>query len=214
MDRADVLKPLPGLPNRVRKNNSRPPSSRRFNVRNFGPRFLQLDKRARLEGGPGEPPPGFLSFTTSKDEWYVYWGMAKVFNDPPYPRKPPYTGGVRWRYQKAIDGGRRVSGGAVVDFVVGDDLTGERLYRERIGIRVQTERFHVYALQRIKAYDLNQAFQLSKQMRVIDLYSQDFIKDPTGNAIVRLLHDTLAGTSSRNPATSATATRAKFNQYL
>jgi hypothetical protein len=138
-----------------------------------------------------------VSATTSLSEWWAYWGFAKFFNDPKDPRQPPFFGGRDWGYQIASMGGRREPGGAVVDYVV-------YLIGEVVGIRLQTDRFHLTAGPEKQAYDEAQLRNLSRQMVILDIFEQDFIGDKSGESVVRVIADTLGGRGRVNPLRSGT----------
>lgn len=171
---------------------------RRDPVTSTGPRVLQLQKDPTRQIGPGDPPPGFISATTSKSEWWAYWGLAKYFQDPRDPRVPPFFGGALWGYQIALQGGRREPGGAVVDFLVW--LPGET-----IGIRLQTTRFHIMTGPEKQAYDEAQFSNLSRFLTVKDIYEEQFIGDASGEAICRIIADTVGGRARWSPIRSGTA---------
>lgn len=176
---------------------ARPGQLRRVPVTGTGPRDLGLQRKPDRQTGPGEPPPGFVRATTSLSEWWVYWALAKFFDDPRDPRQPPFFGGRDWGYQIAAQGGRKEPGGAVVDFVV-------YLIGETVGIRLQTDRFHLAAGPEKQAYDEAQARNLSRQMTVKDLYEQDYIGDKSGESVVRIIADTIGGRGRVNPLRSGT----------
>ena len=165
-----------------------------------GPRDLRLMVTpTRLSIGPGEPPPGFVTATTSASEWIAYWASAVVFHDPPDPRRPPDFGGRDWGYQKSLDGGRREQGGAVIDYIYW--LPGET-----IGMRLQTARFHDAAGPEKEAMDRAQLVALSWQwgITIKDLDEQDIIADRTGEAAVRRLVELLGGRERINPGVAGT----------
>lgn len=189
--------PLPGLPQLRKLTGLKTP--RRLPLRQTGPKVLALQKDPGVIGGPGEPPEGFVTAHTSRTEWIIYWALAKVLRDPPNPRKPPFVGGATWSYQKAIDGGR-VVGGQVVDFVV----LGER-GNPTVGIRVQTEHFHIMTDTAKQIED----FLLKVTERAIDLivdiFDQDFIADKTGHAACVVVANAIKGIQRGNPITQGTA---------
>ena len=192
----------------VRKNlaipQNRPPRLRRIPRENRGPKELRLWVEPERNVGPGEPPPGFVTGTTSASEWVPYWAISKVFSDPPDPRKPPFEGGQLWDYQVSLDGGRRQRGGSVADFTVW-------LPSQPIIIRLVTERFHIATNALKKAQDRRQAMNLEKYARVVDLYEQDIIADQSGEAAVRRIVELLGGRQRINPATAGTFRRVRPN---
>lgn len=190
-----------------RKNNAipqnRPPRLRRIPRTVRGPKGLGLWITPERVVGPGEPPPGFVSGTTSRSEWVAYWAMAKIFEDPPDPSVPPYEGGMNWKYQVPFEGGRSKRGGSVMDFLV-------TLPAEMIGIRLSTERYHEAVDPRKKAFDRAQAMSLEKRnVRVEDLYEQDIIADTTGNAAIRRIIELLGGWDRVSPSRAGTFRRVR-----
>src|SRR5690606_25402309 len=83
---AGVVDHAPELPKvrDARRRPVRPPRLRSFPVMPRGPRLYKLDPD-HAKSGPGEPPPGFVTATTSATEWFVYWAVAKggVTRSPP-----------------------------------------------------------------------------------------------------------------------------------
>lgn len=159
---------------------SRPPA-----IRSYGPSELGLRKGPEHRGGPGKPPAGFVSATTSAEEWIPYWALGTVFQDPDreHIRIPPFFGGLEWGYQI----GDRELGGAVVDYVV-------YLPGEIVGIRLVTD-FHIGNLSNPtkEASDVTQVLSLGRWMTVKDLNSQDVIEDESGAAAVSTIIDLLGG---------------------
>lgn len=191
---------LPALPRVVAEK--RPPRLRRPSRLPTGPRLYRLSTDPTRIVGPGEAPTGFVGATTSKSEWIIYWALAKVLGDPPDPRRPPYFGGRDWGYQIAALGAfTRQLGSAVIDFVV---------FRpeEQIGIRIQTSRFHDAAGPTQQGYDALQVVALGRRYRVIDIFEQDFIDDPTGQAAVVVVKEAL-GLTQRAPTISTGRSTAK-----
>lgn len=130
--------------------------------------------------------------------------MSKVFGVPINPHEPPWLGypGVWW-YQSEFMGGRKMAGGAVVDFVVEAGQKSD----QQIGFRLVTERFHLYADAETQASDQLQLWRLSEHMRVVDLYDQDFLQDASGQTAIVLIKDALAGRIQPNPNTQGTTQR-------
>lgn len=173
------------------------PKLRSVPVFTTGPRILGAGRDPVRLGGYGQPPPNFVGPTTSASEWICYWSLAKIFNDPEDPRIPPFFGGRDWGYQINENGGR-VRGGAVVDFLI--FLPGQR-----IGIRLQTVFFHLFAGPKKQAYDVLQIKDLSHDMIIKDLYENDILGDPTGSKAIRAIVDLLGGRKRINPITNQTA---------
>lgn len=187
---------------RATPTRTRPGQLRREPVFGTGPRDLGLQKDPARQTGPGEPPPGFISATTSRSEWVFYWALAKAFNDPRDPRLPPFWGGRDWAYQIAFQGGRREPGGAVVDYLI-------YLPGETIGVRLQTERFHIAVGPEKQAYDEAQFNNLSRYLTVRDVYEQDFLGDRSGAAAVRVAVETIGGRGRMSPIRSGTYRRVR-----
>lgn len=197
------LKGLPPLPKTGR--NPRPKPLRKPSARPTGPRLYRLETKPQRSGvGPGEPPTGFLATDLhgSRTEWWVYWALAKVLHDPPDPRQPPFVGGSTWGYQKATSPFTRSVGSQVLDFVV---FTG----RKTIGIRVDTERYHIFTTATQQAKD----FYLTTNERAVDqivsIYDQDFLGDPTGRAVCAAVADAIKGIQRYSPIRTGTARRVR-----
>jgi hypothetical protein len=190
--------PLPGLDSLGKLQLLKP--LRRPPLRFTGPRVLRLQARPIEKGGPGEPPEGFITAHTSKDEWIIYWALAKVTKDPRDPRIPPFTGGANWEYQKAIDGGRIV-GGQVVDFVYVQPDS------KTLGLRIQTEHWHIMTT----AAKQQQDFLLKVSQRavdqIVDIFSQDYLGDASGKAACAVVADAIKGNQSYSPIFSGAAQR-------
>ncbi len=171
-----------------------------------GPRLYRLDAKPQTFGGPGEPPEGFVTPHTSRDEWFYYWALSVVQNDPPNPRQPPFVGGLNWGYQHPDIGGlggRESIGGAVTDFII-------REYKGKSMIhRLQTEFFHIMAAAEVIARDLYQKTHLSGYTDIIDVYSQWFIHDETGAAACATARRALGGEHAANPNTFGLAERVR-----
>ena len=180
----------------------RPPHIRGFTVFSTGPRLLGLAKDPQIIAGPGLPPPGFVGPTTSASEWVLYWALAKVFDDPENPRLPPFLGGRDWSYQISVEGGRRERGGSVVDMVI--FLPGEK-----IGVRLQTERFHVFAGPKKQSYDLIQEKNLSRFMTIRDVFEQDILPAGDGSKAIAAVVNLLGGRRRISPITSQRARRVR-----
>lgn len=150
------------------------------------PAIFQTGKRRIQLDGPGEPPVGFVSGTTSLSEWYIYWAFLKV--------KGP-EGESSWGFQIDAGGGRGRRGGAVIDFVVWDQ-------EPRLAIRIQTERYHIAVRQQVQTFD-----ETSKRMlerlgyKVIDIYEEHFIRDKSGRMSIILVREALQGKQRPSPLT-------------
>lgn len=141
--------------------------------------------------GPGEPPLDFVGGTTSRTEWFVFWAFTKLLGPP----------GTVWTYQESYAGGRHVPGGAVVDFVL-------YMPKFRILVRVQTWQFHFSdGAEKVQA-DKEQRIALPGPFGeeiVIDVYEQYFIQDETGDAVLEVCKDAIAGIEWPNPMATGLA---------
>jgi len=168
----------------------------------YGPSILRSIQKETYGSGYGEPPPGFVVGQTSVTEWIVYYSLAKIFDDPKDPRKPPYFGGTNWGYQIARLGGHvRAVGSAVIDFVVYHEAT-------TVGIRVVTERYHIFAGSRQQAYDTLQRAELERSgITVVDLYDDDLLGDPSGQKAIIATKRAIGMLEPINPMLAGTAIR-------
>jgi hypothetical protein len=129
----------------------------------------------RKGAGAGPPPEGFVGGGTSGSEWIAYVALAKVMNDPPDPRQPPYHGGVSWGYQIPLLGTyTRELGSAVADYIV---------YGPHVDIiiRLQTRRFHEGFGATKSGLDVLQRAELNTRGIVIDIWEGDFMDADPGN---------------------------------
>jgi hypothetical protein len=183
--------PKPPKPARPAQAFSRPsvPRPPRPTIFPAGPKQLHVTSKPEFIGGPGEPPLWFLNLGyNSRDEWPPYWWLTK--------KKGPE--GQGWVYQKNELNGRKMPGGAVVDFAVLDQSPP-------IAIRVQTERFHLAVNFRKQAGDREQRVALSNAgFTVADIYSYTYIHDPSGRAVSKLMSDILGGRHQPDPITTGT----------
>lgn len=140
-----------------------------------------LTKAARLTSGPGDPPAGFLNGNNSRDEWPPYWALTKIC-----PRM-----GLTFMYQSKVQGGRKRPGGSVPDFLI---------IELRMILRIQTERYHIAVGSGKQLRDTAQRRSLENAgFVVIDLYAQDYNKDKSGQAIIKLVWDALHFREMPNP---------------
>lgn len=170
----------------------------------LGPAIYNRGKKPDLVGlGPGEPPPGFLTAWTSASEWRYYWAIAKIMDDPPNPRQPPFAGGREWKYQWEDPAfGARVPGGQVMDFAV-------EWADEVVGLRIQTERYHVMAGANQQARDAFLKMHILVVDRVMDLFDQVSIHDLSGAATVAQVKRALRGEVEVDPIKAGTAQRVR-----
>ena len=191
--------PLGDLPHIEQHRTPRPKRIRYFTVKPQGPKIYQLGKNPELDSDWFSPPAAFLDpkYHGSKDEWRYYRALMLILDPGRNPRQPPYTGGKHWVYQKSVEGGR-IPGGQVVDFVVDQ---GNRM----LGLRIQTERYHVMAGPDKIAFD----FYLKQNAKgidlIIDLYTQYSEADKSGRATMAQVKNALKGNQEPNPGPFGTA---------
>jgi hypothetical protein len=167
----------------------------RLPVRKTGSRHINVGRKPELVSGPGQPPPGFRGAHTSGSEWPWYWASMKILDPLRDPRVGPFFGGRNWKYQAVeFAGAVRV---AAVDFVY-------YLPGQMIGVRIQTDRYHLSAGVEKQGYDQVQRRNLSRLLDVRDVFERDFMKDPSGEAACRLLIDTLGGRDRLDPISTGT----------
>lgn len=174
---------------------------RRPTVAPSGPEILGLRKQRVHTGGPGQPPPGFVTATTSAVEWVWYWASAVYLRSPPDPRQPPYIGdGILWSYQVPDDAHDvRALGSYVSDFVyyLG---TGQTV------VRIDTYYYHIAADPEQQARDLYQKLHgNAENVIVVSAYDASFMGDPTGRAAVAAVADAIAGREIVSPIRGGTA---------
>ena len=184
----------------IRAQPQRPNQRRKHPLTTRGPRFLGLEREAIHTGGPGQPPPGFLGPTVSAHEWPWFWASRKVFDPQLDPRQPPFSGGRGWDYQNPYH-----------QFGILQDVLDFLYYLpgELVGVRIQTPFFHRGPEK--DAYDAAQARALSRMVKVVDVFSQDFVQDETGRAAVRLLVEALGGRTRLNVMQAGTFYPARPN---
>lgn len=185
--------PLKELPSLKRHRIPRPPRLRYFTVKPQGPDLYRGVRNPVEDNDWFSPPPQFLDpkLHGSAEEWPIYKGLMLKLDPGRDPRKPPYEGGKTWKYQKSLAGGR-VPGGQVVDFVVDQ---GNRT----LGIRVQTERYHVFAGPDKVAFDFYLKTHSVGIDLIIDIYSQYYLGDKSGHAAMVQVANALKGQQAPNP---------------
>ncbi len=191
--------PKPGkLPRPPRLRNKIPTAPR-------GPKIYHRGEAPIPGASPFmNPPLGFVTAHTSLPEWMVYLAMAYETGQPKDPFTPPFIGGPPiWVYQKAEEGGR-VPGGSVSDFVV-LNFNGTA----QIGIRVETERFHIWTDAAQQKKDLYINAHLRTVNKIVRIFDQDFIDDPTGEKVCRVVSLALKGIERSNPIYFGTAQRVR-----
>lgn len=169
-------------------------------LRPTGPQRLRIIEQ--FVGGYGDPPPGFIGGQNSITEWIVYFSLFKIFDPHADPRKPPFFG-LRpyFAYQSAELGLYvRAPGSAVVDFLIYEGRT-------LIAMRIQTEFFHVFTDERKHASDLVQRANLARKLKVIDVYDNDLLGDPSGAKAIVTLKRALNMIEDINPVINGNAIR-------
>jgi hypothetical protein len=146
-----------------------------------GPRIYQMDRKPQVLGPPGAVPPGFVTPKTSATEWPPYWGLARITGYPRAEdvRKFPFVGGPPiWTYQAfAETGSSRASN---IDFVV----WGPFQNATPVAIRIQTEFFHNFTTIDNQIYDITMRDKLENGFDVYDIYDYEYMRDPSGAAII------------------------------
>lgn len=184
---ADLYKAPPKPP--VTPRTDQPPQPPKRTALPSGPKRYRLEARGIIIGGPGEPPPGFVTGTTSKVEWYWYWAMTKL--------KGPEGPSSGWAYQDSAAGGRTLPGGSILDFLVFDQVP-------RLAIRIQTDRFHQAFGARQIIYDTEQMITLNRLgYEVVNTWSQDWQNDASGQAVIAACKKILYGGRERDPIATA-----------
>lgn len=178
------------------------PTVRSVPVYGLGPRAYSFNRPPKVKGGPGDPPPGFLIASTSKSEWLCYWAMAHIFPEPRDPRQPPFVGGPPdWGYQVPFLGGRQVLG-SVLDFLVWNTPSGRP-----VGIRIQTEYFHLFTPTAKQASDLLRRQRLNARIDVVDVFDYTFTGDASGQAAIQVMKAAIGQIAIPDPLRGATARR-------
>ena len=91
-------------------------------------------------------------------------------------------------------------GGSVVDFVVHQGVG-------TLGIRIQTERFHIFADVAEQMRDFAVKIHLQALDKVIDVFDQWSISDRTGEATVKQIRRAIQGIQEEDPIRFGTAQR-------
>ena len=150
------------------------------------------------------PPEGFVGAHTSLTEWQVYLAFSLHYGQPKDPYQRPFVGAPPlWVYQKLEEGGR-VPGGSVSDFVITSD-TGTAL----IGIRVETERFHIWTTGAQQAQDIYINSHLKTVNKIVRIWDQHFIGDTTGEQVMKVTALAIKGIELPSPIRMGTAERVR-----
>lgn len=190
----DVFKPD------VQRPQVQSPSLRRSQVViPTGPRLYQRIRKPLHTGGPGIPPPDFVTNTTSASEWMWYWASKRVLDPDVDPRHPPFNGGRLWSYQAQelarYEGARGKALSTNVDFLY-------RVSYPELVVRIMTYRYHEATNAIQQAYDHEQQRRLLGSFDEVEVFEADFVGDPTGEAAIVLLKETLGLIRRRDPLTS------------
>jgi hypothetical protein len=184
----------------------RPPRDRgRKPVRPTGPDIYHRGSEPIIDSPFMHPPGGFVTAHTSGVEWMCFLALA-ILNPgfPEDPFSPPFIGGPPiWVYQKHEQGGR-VAGGSVSDFVVLSNSGAAK-----IGIRVETERFHIWTDSGTQQKDIYIAAHLETVNKIVRVYDQHFVDDPTGEKVTRIMALAMKGIELPSPVTMGTAQRVR-----
>ena len=161
-----------------------------------GPRIYQFGKEQRHTGGPGDPPPGFITIKTTATEWPIYWALAKVLGTPAADkiRTAPFLGGPpHWEYQSYVDvGGLKDTN---YDFMIWQPNG----FSAPVAIRIQTEGFHSFTHNAKHVYDRLHRARGEENFDVVDIYDAYYMSDPSGQAAVQLVKMALGLIEPPNP---------------
>ncbi len=202
---ATLKGPQPQQPDISRSSIARPgrPGMRKNAWRKYGPRLYRLSEDPEQVGGPGKPPEAFLSGKTSASEWPLWWAMAKIWGVPTDPRRGPFEGdfGGIWGYQRyfPIQG---ATGKTNVDFV----YYGKGHF---IGIRVQSEHFHLATDAAQQALDEWLGGHNYGVSQIVDVYEQDYLSDLTGASACKVMADACRGIQNAGPLRKGNTYRIK-----
>lgn len=161
----------------------------------YGPDELHLRETIVYDGGPDSfvknNPQLFATSSTSRDEGYFYWGLVKkIGKEDEYGKN-----GLRWQYQVKMRGAAGGPGGAIVDFVISGTIHGLDL-----GVRIQTPFYHTGAGPLKKGEDFEQSYTIMDSgLFPVDIYSIDYISDPTGRAVLNTVDQTLLAQPNYSP---------------
>ena len=174
-----------------------------------GPRIYQFGKEQRHTGGPGDPPPGFITIKTTATEWPIYWALAKVLGAPAADkvRTAPFLGGPpAWSYQSYIDvGGLKQSN---FDFMVWQPNP----YSAPVAIRCQTEGFHNFVNNAKHVYDKLHRSRAEDDFDVVDIYDYLYLGDKSGQAAILAVKYALQLIEPPNPVYTHAVRRT--NSYM
>jgi hypothetical protein len=96
----------------------------------------------------------------------------------------------------------------VVDFLVeANQYTGGK----PIALRLQTEFYHLYTSDVKQSYEQLYRSRMAAHYIPVDLFEQNFLLDPTGQAVVLVVKGALAGKVEPNPMRGGTPLRIPGN---
>lgn len=167
---------------------------RPLDIRRPGPFEVRPPKKGIRFAGPGDPPAGFVNGNNSIGEWYLYWALSRIFEDPEEPRVPPYNGGERWDYQVPFLGGRDELGGLIADFVIRMPSSKD------VAVDLISGHYHTAAGTEKRAIDRARLRAMAQFMEVIEIFEIDLILDPTGEQAVSTTIEALGGRSRIDPS--------------
>lgn len=161
----------------------------------YGPEELRLRENLIPEGGPDQfvrnNPGLFATGTTSRDEGYFYWGLLKRVGEEGTKGHL----GITWYYQSSVAGGRHRPGGAIIDFLL--EVPSGRF---DLGIRIVTPYRHTFAGPLKRGTDDAQVLYLRRQgIQAVDVFSKNYIGDPSGRAVIQSVDRAIAGDNDFSP---------------
>ncbi len=154
-----------------------------------------MDKEPERISGPGIMPDAFKTGKTSQSEWVLYWAMCKVHGTPEDPRRGPFEGDhgspPKWAFQKyfPIEG---VTGKTNIDFV-------SYIGAKSIGIRLESERFHIEADPIQKALDEWLKLHNFTAFTIVNVFEQDYMADLSGREACVVMANASRGIESHGP---------------
>jgi hypothetical protein len=197
----------PTIRNAPTRIEIRPPKARMAAKLPRGPELYRQPATPNVQGGPGTPPPGFLSgqLHGSASEWPIYWGLWRGLGCKPDAQvyRAPFLGDPEGKfiYQSYQLGGRSLAFGAVADFEVPGGRHGPTLF-----LRIQSYRYHLDKGPAIMGYDEIQRERLSEYGSVIDLFEQDFL-GLGAQELVIYVKQAIGAIQRTNPLTAGTTRR-------
>jgi hypothetical protein len=161
----------------------------------YGPDELRIREDIVYEGGPvafvRNNPQLFATSSTSAHEGFFYWGLVKKIG-----KEDAYgTNGLIWQYQVKMRGAAGGPGGAIVDFVISNTIHGLDL-----GVRIVTPYYHSGAGPLKRGEDFEQQYtMMDSGVFPVDVYSVNYISDPTGRAVLNAVDKAIAAQPDYSP---------------